>query len=79
MRHVMGEGDETPHSCLCSRLRQPRLLEAAAVPRVHLSVTGYANPAYSSGPAGASFFVIRNKDADNSLMDQEVPANWKRQ
>ncbi len=48
------------------------VFSGCAAPGVHLSVTGYANPHYTSGPAGGSLAVLRNKDTDNTLLDGEV-------
>ena len=54
------------------------LLAGCAAPRVHLSVTGYANPGYSSGPAGGSFFVLLNENAANTLFDREAARKLER-
>jgi hypothetical protein len=48
------------------------LLSGCAAPRVHLGITGYANPKYTSGPAGGSLFILKNKNPANVLLDQEV-------
>ncbi len=53
-------------------------LGGCAAPRVHLSVTGYANPSYTSGPAGGSFFIIKNENAANTLLDREVGRKLER-
>ncbi len=48
------------------------IMAGCASPRVHLSVTGYANPQYTSGPAGGSLFILKNENPENSLLDLEV-------